>query len=142
MAVQRLRSPLRRALRGLRIWRSVLTLMVLLWWDGRAWTYRGGCTEERRAARQQRRARWLTAELLELGSAFIKLGQLLSARPDVLPAGWVSELADLQDKVPSFSFDRAQAVLEDELVNAALKSLTLIRSRWERLPWPKCTGLA
>jgi predicted unusual protein kinase regulating ubiquinone biosynthesis (AarF/ABC1/UbiB family) len=125
MAVQRLRSPLRRALRGLRIWRSVLTLMVLLWWDGRAWTYRGGCTEERRAARQQRRARWLTAELLELGSAFIKLGQLLSARPDVLPAGWVSELADLQDKVPSFSFDRAQAVLEDELGQRCVEIIDL-----------------
>ena len=125
MAVQRLRSPLRRALRGLRIWRSVLTLMVLLWWDGRAWTYRGGCTEERRAARQQRRARWLTAELLELGSAFIKLGQLLSARPDVLPAGWVSELADLQDKVPSFSFDLAQAVLEDELGQRCVEIIDL-----------------
>lgn len=125
MAVQRLRSPLRRALRGLRIWRSVLTLMVLLWWDGRAWTYRGGCTEERRAARQQCRARWLTAELLELGSAFIKLGQLLSARPDVLPAGWVSELADLQDKVPSFSFDRAQAVLEDELGQRCVEIIDL-----------------
>ena len=125
MAVQRLRSPLRRALRGLRIWRSVLTLMVLLWWDGCAWTYRGGCTEERRAARQQRRARWLTAELLELGSAFIKLGQLLSARPDVLPAGWVSELADLQDKVPSFSFDRAQAVLEDELGQRCVEIIDL-----------------
>ena len=115
MAIQRLRSPLRRALRGLRIWRSVLTLIAYLWWDGRAWTYRGGCTPERRIARQQRRARWLTAELLALSSAFIKLGQLLSARPDVLPAGWVSELADLQDKVPAFSFDRAQAVLEEEL---------------------------
>ena len=125
MAVQRLRSPLRRALRGLRIWRSVLTLMVLLWWDGRAWTYRGACTEERRAARQQRRARWLTAELLELGSAFIKLGQLLSARPDVLPAGWVSELADLQDKVPSFSFDRAQVVLEDELGQRCVEIIDL-----------------
>ena len=125
MAVQRLRSPLRRALRGLHIWRSVLTLMVLLWWDGRAWTYRGGCTEERRAARQQRRARWLTAELLELGSAFIKLGQLLSARPDVLPAGWVSELADLQDKVPSFSFDLAQAVLEDELGQRCVEIIDL-----------------
>ncbi|MFL0773654.1 MAG: ABC1 kinase family protein, partial [Prochlorococcus sp.] len=64
---------------------------------------------------QRRRARWLTAEFLQLGSAFIKLGQLLSARPDVLPAGWVSELAALQDKVPAFSFSRAQALLEQEL---------------------------
>ena len=104
--------PWRRGLRALRIWRSVLTLLVLLWWDGRSWSYPGGVTPERQQRRQQDRARWLTQELLQLGSAFIKLGQLLSARPDVLPAGWVAELADLQDKVPAFPFDQAQILLE------------------------------
>jgi len=107
--------PLASGLRALRIWRAVLSFIILLWWDGQPWTYPGGCTPASREARQRRRARWLTAELLALGSAFIKLGQLLSARPDVLPAGWVAELADLQDRVPPFSFDRAQEVLEDEL---------------------------
>lgn len=102
-------------LRALRIWRSVLTLLLLLWWDGQSWAYRGGVTAERRARRQQGRARWLTSELLSLGSAFIKLGQLLSARPDILPAGWVAELAALQDSVPPFSFDQVQTVLEREL---------------------------
>ena len=33
-----------RAIRALVIWRAVLTLLVLLWWDGQAWTYRGGAT--------------------------------------------------------------------------------------------------
>jgi predicted unusual protein kinase regulating ubiquinone biosynthesis (AarF/ABC1/UbiB family) len=97
------------------IWRAVLTLLVLLWWDGQSWTYRGGATRDRRAERQQQRAQWLTRQLLDLGSAFIKLGQLLSSRPDILPAGWVSELASLQDNVPAFSFDRVQTVLEEEL---------------------------
>ena len=97
------------------IWRAVLTLLVLLWWDGQSWTYRGGATRERRAERQQQRAQWLTRQLLQLGSAFIKLGQLLSSRPDILPAGWVSELASLQDNVPAFSFDHVQTVLEEEL---------------------------
>ena len=106
---------LQRAIRALVIWRAVLTLLVLLWWDGQAWTYRGGATPERRAERQQQRAQWLTRQLLQLGSAFIKLGQLLSSRPDILPAGWVSELASLQDNVPAFSFDRVQTVLEEEL---------------------------
>ena len=106
---------LQRAIRALVIWRAVLTLLVLLWWDGQSWTYRGGATRERRAERQQQRAQWLTRQLLELGSAFIKLGQLLSSRPDILPAGWVSELASLQDNVPAFSFDRVQTVLEEEL---------------------------
>ena len=104
-----------RLLRGLRIWRAVLTLLAMLWWDSQSWTYRGGITADRRAARQQRRARWLTAELLQLGSAFIKLGQLLSARPDILPAGWVAELAALQDSVPAFPFEQVQTVLEEEL---------------------------
>ena len=106
---------LQRAIRALVIWRAVLTLLVLLWWDGQSWTYRGGATRERRAERQQQRAQWLTRQLLELGSAFIKLGPLLSSRPDILPAGWVSELASLQDNVPAFSFDRVQTVLEEEL---------------------------
>ena len=106
---------LQRAIRALVIWRAVLTLLLLLWWDGQSWTYRGGATRERRAERQQQRAQWLTRQLLQLGSAFIKLGQLLSSRPDILPAGWVSELASLQDNVPAFSFDRVQTVLEEEL---------------------------
>jgi len=93
----------------------VVQLLFGLWLDARDWSYPGGATAERRAARQRRRARWLTTELLSLGSAFIKLGQLLSARPDVLPASWVEELSRLQDSVPAFSFQTAQALLEQEL---------------------------
>ena len=102
-------------LRALRIWRSVLTLLLLLWWDAQAWTYGGKASAELRSERQRQRARWLTTELLRLGSAFIKLGQLLSARPDILPAGWVAELAALQDSVPAFGFAEVQTVLEQEL---------------------------
>ena len=102
-------------LRALRIWRSVLTLLLLLWWDAQSWTYPGGANAELRQQRQRQRAHWLTAELLRLGSAFIKLGQLLSARPDILPAGWVAELAALQDSVPAFGFAEVQTVLEQEL---------------------------
>ena len=102
-------------LRALRIWRSVLTLLLLLWWDAQSWSYPGGANAELRAQRQRQRAHWLTEELLRLGSAFIKLGQLLSARPDILPAGWVAELAALQDSVPAFSFAEVQTVLEQEL---------------------------
>ncbi|QVL52773.1 MAG: AarF/ABC1/UbiB kinase family protein [Cyanobium sp. M30B3] len=101
--------------RPLRIWWLALLLVVRLWWDGRPWTYPGGFSPERRALRSRRLARWLTQQFLELGSAFIKLGQLLSARPDVLPAELVEELAALQDRVPAFSFDVVQALLEEEL---------------------------
>ena len=102
-------------LRPLRIWWLALALLLGLWWDGQAWTYFGGVTPERQRSRQRRRARWLTQAFLGLGSAFIKLGQLLSARPDVLPAELVEELATLQDRVPAFPFAVVQDLLEQEL---------------------------
>ncbi len=110
-----LRRRLRELARSLQVWWVVVAMVVGLWWDGVTWSYPGGVTEEGRAQRQRKRARWLTARLLELGAAFIKLGQLLSARPDVLPAGYVEELAHLQDKVPAFPFAVAQGLLEQEL---------------------------
>ena len=102
-------------IRPLRIWWVALTLVVGLWWDGQAWTYPRGVSPERQARRRSCRARWLTRQFLVLGSAFIKLGQLLSARPDVLPAELVEELAHLQDQVPAFGFDVVQGLLEQEL---------------------------
>ena len=102
-------------LRPLRIWWLALALLLGLWWDGQAWSYVGGVTPERQRSRQRRRARWLTQEFLGLGSAFIKLGQLLSARPDVLPADLVEQLATLQDRVPAFPFAVVQDLLEQEL---------------------------
>ena len=115
MLLARQLAALPRMMRALKIWRTVLILLALLWWDGQRWTYRGEARPEQRADRQKRRARWLTQELIHLGSAFIKLGQLLSARPDILPAGWVEELTALQDSVPAFAFDRVQSMLEEEL---------------------------
>ena len=102
-------------LRPLRIWWLALALLLGLWWDGQAWSYVGGVTPERQRSRQRRRARWLTQEFLGLGSAFIKLGQLLSASPDVLPADLVEQLATLQDRVPAFPFAVVQDLLEQEL---------------------------
>ena len=99
----------------LRIWWWALGRRLGLWWEGQAWSYGGGVTPERQRGRQRRRARWLTQEFLGLGSAFIKLGQLLSARPDVLPAELVEELATLQDRVPAFPFAVVQDLLEQEL---------------------------
>ena len=101
--------------RPLRIWWFALRLALGLWWNGQSWSYPGGVTTERRAQRSRRLARWLTQQFLQLGSAFIKLGQLLSARPDVLPAEFVEELAHLQDRVPAFPFAVVQDLLEQEL---------------------------
>eukprot|EP00252_Welwitschia_mirabilis_P024546 TRINITY_DN7324_c0_g1_i1.p1 TRINITY_DN7324_c0_g1~~TRINITY_DN7324_c0_g1_i1.p1 ORF type:complete len:797 (+),score=157.28 TRINITY_DN7324_c0_g1_i1:88-2478(+) len=50
-----------------------------------------------------------------LGPAYIKLGQALSIRPDILSPAAMTELQKLCDKVPSFSNDIAMALLEEEL---------------------------
>ncbi|MCP9775419.1 AarF/ABC1/UbiB kinase family protein [Cyanobium sp. WAJ14-Wanaka] len=102
-------------LRPLRIWWVALGLLLGLWWSSQTWTYGGGFSPQRQARRRRRLARWLAQQFLSLGSAFIKLGQLLSARPDVLPAELVEELARLQDQVPAFGFDVVQGLLEQEL---------------------------
>ena len=48
----------------------------------------------------------------ELGPAFIKLGQLLSTRPDLLPAHWVEELEALQDDCPPFAIGEVRLQIE------------------------------
>lgn len=53
--------------------------------------------------------------LEELGPTFIKLGQLLSTRPDIVPQPFVHEFEKLQDSVPCFSFDELKAQVEREL---------------------------
>ena len=51
----------------------------------------------------------------ELGPTFIKLGQLLSTRPDLIPAEYLDELARLQDEVPPFSLAEVHAIFREEL---------------------------
>lgn len=53
--------------------------------------------------------------LEELGPTFIKLGQLLSTRPDIIPPPFVSEFEKLQDSVPGFSFEELKGQVELEL---------------------------
>lgn len=51
----------------------------------------------------------------ELGGAFLKVGQLLSARPDLLPSIWIEKLAKLRDSAPPVDAASIRAVIEDEL---------------------------
>ena len=50
----------------------------------------------------------------ELGPTYIKLGQVLSTRPDLIPVEFIHELAKLQDKVPPVSFSQIRRVIETE----------------------------
>lgn len=64
---------------------------------------------------QERRAKALLAIFLDLGPTFIKLGQLLSTRPDVLPPVYIDHLSRLQDDVPPAPWDATREVIEDSL---------------------------
>ena len=51
----------------------------------------------------------------ELGPAFIKLGQVLSTRPDLIPLEFCQELEKLQNEVPAFAYEKAKEQIENEL---------------------------
>lgn len=57
----------------------------------------------------------LAHDLEELGPTFVKLGQVLSTRPDLLPAAYVEALTRLQDNVKPFPFADVKRIVEDEL---------------------------
>jgi predicted unusual protein kinase regulating ubiquinone biosynthesis (AarF/ABC1/UbiB family) len=67
------------------------------------------------AETRRRRAQSLLESLLTLGPTFIKLGQLLSTRPDVLPPEYIDEFEELQDRVPPAPWAEARGVLESDL---------------------------
>jgi ubiquinone biosynthesis protein len=57
----------------------------------------------------------LRLTLERLGPTFIKFGQMLSVRPDLIPKSYIKELERLQDKVPEFSYDIVQQQIKKEL---------------------------
>jgi ubiquinone biosynthesis protein len=77
-----------------------------------------------RAARTERlsRPQRLRMAFEELGPTFIKLGQILSSRPDLIPVDYIDELSKLQDEVPPFAFSDVRKVTESEL-GASLEDL-------------------
>lgn len=69
-------------------------------------------TKERDAINAGERIRLV---LQELGPTFVKLGQIASTRPDLIPEEIVRELEKLQDRVPPFSFQEVREIVEEEL---------------------------
>ncbi len=97
------------------IWSFVLTLMFKLWRYNKAWSYPGGITEPKQATRRKVQAIWIRNTFLDLGPTFIKVGQLFSTRADIFPSEYVEELSKLQDRVPAFSYEQVETIIEEEL---------------------------
>ncbi|EMA52405.1 ABC1 kinase family protein [Halococcus thailandensis] len=94
--------------------RQFFPLIVAYLRDRRRYILFGGRREVTSAMRRER-ARTLLDTLLTLGPTFIKLGQILSTRPDVLPPEYVAEFSKLQDEVPPADWREAEVVIREEL---------------------------
>nr|WP_075487093.1 AarF/ABC1/UbiB kinase family protein [Prochlorococcus marinus] len=114
MSYHILHYRLKKFKRAFFIWITLISLLIKLWVDNIIFTIFQ--TKSNVKSRIQiKRARWFTNQLIKLGSAFIKIGQLLSARPDLIPHTWIQELSKLQDQVPNFSFARVEETIREEL---------------------------
>src|SRR6266705_2964919 len=77
--------------------------------------FRGAEGSERKEARLAKQAVWLRESLIWLGPTFIKIGQALGTRGDLLPLSYIKELSTLQDQVPAFPTAEAFARIKTEL---------------------------
>lgn len=100
------RRPLLVLSRWLRILWPVFWLLFNYWWDRIT-----GQSKQN----QLQRAIALRETLTRLGPAYIKVGQALSTRPDLLPAVYLEELTKLQDQLPPFPNEVAFQFIEEEL---------------------------
>ena len=108
------KNRIKRIKRGFLIWKTLIFLLINLWLDNLIFKlFRTKSNKKDKV--QIKRAKWFTNQLIDLGSAFIKIGQLLSARPDLIPNTWIQELAKLQDEVPQFSFKKVEEIIKQEL---------------------------
>lgn len=77
-----------------------------------------GDADRRRGERERREistAERVRLVAMDLGPSFVKLGQIASTRPDLLPADWVVELKKLQDEVTPVPFEEIRTVIENSL---------------------------
>ncbi|MFB2893130.1 ABC1 kinase family protein [Aerosakkonemataceae cyanobacterium BLCC-F50] len=87
------------------VWPSMI-FALSLWWDRRL----GKINQN-----QQKRAIQLKQLLTNLGPAYIKIGQALSSRPDLVPPIYLEELTHLQDQLPPFPNEVAYRFIQEEL---------------------------
>jgi predicted unusual protein kinase regulating ubiquinone biosynthesis (AarF/ABC1/UbiB family) len=92
--------------RQLEIFKIAVNFSFFLIWDK--------SVQNLTSSQRHRRAQWLVNHLLDLGPTFIKIGQSLSTRADLIPSEYIEALSQLQDRVPPFSSQEAIAVIEQE----------------------------
>lgn len=105
---------------GLRGWLRALHIVwtfalyhIFIYVYHRGWFVGGKDESEEKHLQWQ--AQWLGRQLLRLGPTFIKIGQSVSTRADLLPLTYVKELSKLQDNVPAFPHAEAISIIEREL---------------------------
>ena len=94
-----------------RLWQTLVPIGLYLLAVGSDWLL--GLLNNKERARA--RAREAANLLVDLGPAFIKAGQALSTRPDIVPPLLLEELAQLQDQLPGFDSALAMACIEEDL---------------------------
>jgi predicted unusual protein kinase regulating ubiquinone biosynthesis (AarF/ABC1/UbiB family) len=100
------RRPWHTLSRLIRVLVPTLGFVLRIWWD-----------KTRKRVRQNERIRAVQMReiLTKLGPTYIKIGQALSTRPDLVPSAYLEELAFLQDQLPPFPNEVAYHFIEDEL---------------------------
>jgi len=94
----------------------VITICGVIYGLGRLVTVLFIWNRERRAAAVGTLRGWLLRQAMTaLGATFIKMGQVMSTRPDLLSPQLIDQLRHLQDRLPAFSFRRARKTIEAEL---------------------------
>ncbi len=99
----------------LRPWILIGRLIVVLWQLGTLALVLVSQSRSRDPRLQQRLARRILTTLTGLGPCFIKVGQALSTRPDLVRRDWLEELTRLQDDLPPFDHAVALRIIEEEL---------------------------
>ncbi len=94
-----------------RLWQTLIPIFAYILSVG--WDKITGALNNKDKARF--RAKQLTNLLVELGPAFVKAGQALSTRPDIIPVVLLEELSQLQDQLPGFDGDEAMELIEKDL---------------------------